>query len=76
MIEGLQNILSDKIKCFTLLGLSTYVYMYHTMQDYCTYLGFCSPQIAMPISVISPAGYLKKEITANLDLEVKMTMKP
>ncbi len=40
-----------------MLELSTCLYMYHTMLDYCTCLGFRSPQKAMIITVISPAGY-------------------
>ncbi len=37
--------------------LICHLYMYHTMLGYCICLGFCSPKKAMPISVISPAGY-------------------
>ncbi len=50
-------VFSDKIKCFKLLRLSSYLYMDHTMLSYCPCLGFHSPQKAMVISVISPVGY-------------------
>ncbi len=49
--------------------------MYHTMLDYCTCLGFHSPQKAMSISVISPAGYfLNNSYYSVFGLGVKSAM--
>ncbi len=48
VIDGLQNILTDKIKCLDCQHVPYYAGLLHM-------LGF--PQKAMPISVIGPAGY-------------------